>query len=61
MEIFEKAGRHLCMMENVNYMTDELVIYNMVRRGRFGELIDCRAELTCVQSPCFWGYATCTP
>ena len=38
-ETSEKTGRHLCMMENVNYMPDELVIYNMVRRGVFGELI----------------------
>ncbi len=27
------------MMENVNYMPDELIIYNMVRRGVLGELI----------------------
>jgi predicted dehydrogenase len=38
-ETAEKTGRHLCMMENVNYMPDELIIYNMVRRGVFGELI----------------------
>ena len=38
-ETSEKTGRHLCMMENVNYMPDELVIYNMVRRGVLGELI----------------------
>jgi len=38
-ETSEKTGRHLCMMENVNYMPDELIIYNMVRRGVFGELI----------------------
>jgi hypothetical protein len=40
-ETSEKTGRHLCMMENVNYMPDELVIYNMVRRGVLGELIHC--------------------
>jgi predicted dehydrogenase len=38
-EASERTGLHLCMMENVNYMPDELVIYNMVRRGLLGELI----------------------
>ncbi len=38
-ETSERTGRHLCMMENVNCMPDELVIYNMVSRGVLGELI----------------------
>lgn len=60
-EVSEKAGRHLCMMKNVNFMPNELVISNLVQSEELGELTDCRAELTRVQSPCFWGFATCTP
>jgi Oxidoreductase family, NAD-binding Rossmann fold len=35
----EKTGKYLCMMENVNYMREEMAILHMVRKGLFGELI----------------------
>jgi len=35
----EKTGRHCSMMENVNYMREEMLMLNMVRKGLFGELI----------------------
>ena len=35
----EKTGMHCCIMENVNYMREEMLILNMVRKGLFGELI----------------------
>ncbi len=38
-ETAEKTGRHCCMMENVNYMREEMTMWNMVRKGLFGELI----------------------
>jgi len=38
-ETSEKTGRYCCMMENVNYMREEMAILNMVRKGLFGELV----------------------
>ena len=38
-ETSEKTGKYCCMMENVNYMREEMAILNMVRKGLFGELI----------------------
>ncbi|MGB7327940.1 MAG: Gfo/Idh/MocA family oxidoreductase [Rubripirellula sp.] len=35
----EASGKHLCMMENVNYRRDELTILKMVREGALGELL----------------------
>ncbi len=35
----ERTGRHLCMMENVNYRRDELTILKMVRDGLLGEVL----------------------
>ena len=38
-ESSEKTGRYCCMMENVNYMREEMAILLMVRKGLFGELV----------------------
>ncbi|MGI9473174.1 MAG: Gfo/Idh/MocA family protein [Rubripirellula sp.] len=38
-ETCESTGKHLSMMENVNYRRDELAILRMVREGALGELI----------------------
>lgn len=38
-ETSEATGRHLSMMENVNYRRDELMILRLVREGVLGELI----------------------
>ena len=38
-ETSEKTGRYCCMMENVNYMREEMAILSMVRKGLFGELL----------------------
>jgi len=38
-ETSEKTGKYCCMMENVNYMREEMAILSMVRKGLFGELI----------------------
>lgn len=38
-ETSEKTGKYCCMMENVNYMREEMVILNMVRKGLLGELV----------------------
>ncbi len=38
-ETAEKTGKYCCMMENVNYMREEMAILNMVRKGLFGELV----------------------
>ena len=38
-ETSEKTDKYCCMMENVNYMREEMAILNMVRKGLFGELI----------------------
>ncbi len=38
-ETSEKTGRYCCMMENVNYMREEMAILSMVRKGVFGELL----------------------
>ena len=38
-ETSEKTGKYCCMMENVNYMREEMAILNMVRKGLFGELL----------------------
>ena len=35
----EAAGRHCCMMENVNYQRTELAVLRMVRAGLLGELV----------------------
>ncbi len=42
-ETSEKTGKHCCMMENVNYMRNEMAVLNMVRKGLLGELIHCEA------------------
>ena len=38
-ETSEKTGKYCCMMENVNYMREEMAILSMVRKGLFGELL----------------------
>jgi predicted dehydrogenase len=38
-ETSEKYGRHCCTMENCNYDRTELMFFNMVRQGLFGELL----------------------
>lgn len=38
-ETSESTGKHLCMMENVNYRRNELAILRMVREGVLGELL----------------------
>lgn len=38
-ETSESTGRHLCMMENVNYRRTELAMLRMVREGLLGELV----------------------
>ncbi len=38
-ETSEKTRKYCCMMENVNYMREEMAILNMVRKGLFGELV----------------------
>lgn len=42
-ETSESTGKHLSMMENVNYRRDELAILRMVREGLLGELIHAEA------------------
>ena len=42
-ETSESTGRHLSMMENVNYRRDELMILRMCREGVLGELIHAEA------------------
>lgn len=42
-ETSEKTGKYCCMMENVNYMRDEMAILNMVRMGLLGELVHAEA------------------
>lgn len=42
-ETSEKTGRHLSMMENVNYRRDEMAILRMVREGVLGELVHAEA------------------
>ena len=41
-ETSEKTGKHCMMMENVCYMEPELMVFNMVRQGVFGEVIHCQ-------------------
>ena len=41
-ETSEKTGKYCCMMENVNYMREEMAILLMVRKGLFGELVHAR-------------------
>ena len=38
-EIAEKHKKHCCTMENCNYDRTELMLFNMVRQGLFGELL----------------------
>jgi Oxidoreductase family, NAD-binding Rossmann fold len=38
-ETSERTGKYCVMMENVNYMREEMAILRMVREGLFGELI----------------------
>lgn len=38
-ETAESQGRHCVMMENVNYGREELMVFNMVRQGLFGEIL----------------------
>ncbi len=38
-EISEKYKKHCCTMENCNYDRTELMFFNMVRQGLFGELL----------------------
>lgn len=38
-EAAEKYNKHCVMMENVCYMEPEMMIYNMVQKGVFGELL----------------------
>jgi predicted dehydrogenase len=38
-ETAERTGTYCCMMENVNYMREEMAILRMVRAGLLGELI----------------------
>jgi len=42
-ETSEETGRHLSMMENVNYRREELMILRMIREGALGELIHAEA------------------
>jgi predicted dehydrogenase len=38
-ETAEKYKKHCCTMENCNYDSTELLLFNMVRQGLFGELL----------------------
>jgi hypothetical protein len=38
-ETSEKYGRHCVMMENCNYDRPEMMVFNMVRQGVFGEIL----------------------
>ena len=38
-EAAEKYGRHCVMMENCNYDRMEMMVFNMVRQGLFGEIL----------------------
>ncbi len=38
-EASERTGKHCVMMENVNYMSKEMMFLNMVRKGVFGEVM----------------------
>lgn len=42
-ETSEKTGKYCVMMENVNYMRDEMAILRMVREGVLGELVHTEA------------------
>ena len=42
-ETSESTGKHLSMMENVNYRRDEMAVLRMVREGVLGELIHAEA------------------
>ena len=42
-ETAEQTGKYCVMMENVNYMRDEMAILRMVREGLLGELIHAEA------------------
>ena len=42
-ETSESSGKHLSMMENVNYRRDELMILRMCREGVLGELVHAEA------------------
>ena len=42
-ETSESTGKHLSIMENVNYRRDELMILRVVREGVLGELIHAEA------------------
>jgi hypothetical protein len=42
-ETAEKTGKYCTMMENVNYMRDEMAILRMVREGLLGELVHAEA------------------
>ncbi|MBX9584289.1 MAG: Gfo/Idh/MocA family oxidoreductase [Gemmataceae bacterium] len=42
-ETAEATGKYCCMMENVNYMRDEMAILNVVRKGLLGELVHAEA------------------
>ena len=42
-ETHESTGKHLSMMENVNYRREELSVLKMVREGALGELVHCEA------------------
>ncbi len=37
-ETAERTGKHCVMMENVNYMANEMAMWRMIREGMFGEL-----------------------
>jgi predicted dehydrogenase len=38
-EVSEKTRRHCVMMENCNYGRAEMMVFNMVRQGVFGEIV----------------------
>lgn len=42
-ETCQRSGKHLSMMENVNYRRDEMTILRMIRQGVLGELIHAEA------------------
>ena len=42
-EAAEKYGKHCIMMENCNYDRMEMMVFNMVRQGLFGEVLHAEA------------------
>lgn len=44
-ETSEKYGRHCVMMENCNYDRPEMMVFNMVRQGVFGEILHAEGRL----------------